>query len=348
MQDDFNSAQTPFGQPTPAAPPPAPPAAPPPPGQPRVAGQPLGVVDANATRMAQGPTPWWSGKTQPYNGPVQVGTQTELDPQPPATWPGAAPTQQPRQPAHQPPPSGPKPPIYQPPGMPPFAPPIVPPFVPPAPAQVPAPMPAQRALARAAAPAQAAARRAARPPAAPPAAPQPGRWRRWVPLPHTLLLLGVALLLLATYLPWGLDASSNLIMLQNASVQPLPNQSGSGTAAQVAYDLITTVGALSVAMLLSNAVLSGLHWALGGRCFAKSVTALFYPILVALALALLVAEALSAGFGGISALAQVPAAQSYGVAGLGAAHYELGYYVWYTGIMVNVAGMLGELVVWRR
>jgi len=169
-----------------------------------------------------------------------------------------------------------------------------------------------------------------------------------VPLPHTLLLLGVALLLLATYLPWGVDASGNLIMLQTAGVQSLPNQDGGTTAAQVAYNIITVVGGLSVAMLLSNAVLSGLHRLLGRGCFAKSFTALFYPILIALGVTLLIAEALAAGFGGISALAQIPAAQSYGVAGLSLAHYELGYYVWYTGIMVNVAGMLGELVVWRR
>lgn len=335
MQDDFNSAQTPAGQSTPAVA-----QQPAQPGQPRVPGQPLGVISANATQpaqpnpLAQGQTPWWAGKTRPYYGSPSVGTQTELDPQPPAAWPPAAPT-------HQPPLSGPKPPIYQPPGMSPLAPPAAPQPPALAPAQVPAPRVAQRASAPA-------PRRISRPRASAPVAPRPGRWRRWVPLPHTLLLLGVALLLLATYLPWGVDASGSLIMLQTAGVQSLPNQSGASTAAQVAYNLITIVGGLSVAMLLSNAVLSGLHRLLGRGCFAKSFTALFYPILVALALALLIAEAFTAGFGGISALAQIPAAQSYGVAGLGVAHHELGYYLWYTGIMVNVAGMLGELVVWRR
>src|SRR5579864_5403358 len=106
MQDDFNSAQTPAGLSTPAvAPQPAQP------GQLRVPGQPLGVISANAAQQAQpgsqaqGQTPWWAGKTRPYYGSPSVGTQTELDPQPPAAWPPAAPT-------HQPPPSGPKPPIY--------------------------------------------------------------------------------------------------------------------------------------------------------------------------------------------------------------------------------------------
>lgn len=333
MQDDFNSAQTPAGPSMPAQPP-----LPAQPGQPRIPGQPLGVIDPGATQQAQGQpgqTPWWAGKTRPYYGSVSVGTQTELDPQPPAVWP-PAPSQQP---GRQPPPSSPKPPIYQPPGMPPAAPPIAPPVAP----QLPAPLPAQRLPAPA-------PRRTSRPRvlAPAPAAPRPGRLRRWVPLPHTLLLLGVALLLLATYLPWGVDASGNLIMLQTAGVQSLPNQDGGTTAAQVAYNIITVVGGLSVAMLLSNAVLSGLHRLLGRGCFAKSFTALFYPILIALGVALLIAEALAAGFGGISALAQIPAAQSYGVAGLSLAHHELGYYLWYTGIMVNVAGMLGELVVWRR
>jgi hypothetical protein len=175
-----------------------------------------------------------------------------------------------------------------------------------------------------------------------------GGWSRWIPLPHTLLLLGVALLLVATYLPWGVDASGDIIMLQTASVPALAGQGSNGTALQVAYDLIATVGGLSVALLLSNVFLSGLNKLLGRGCVAGCVITPLYPILLALIVALVVAQALAAGFGGLGALAQAPGAQSYGLAGLSVAHYEPGYYIWYTGIILNVAGMFGEMVVWRR
>ncbi len=158
----------------------------------------------------------------------------------------------------------------------------------------------------------------------------------------------MTLLLVATFLPWGVDSSGNIIMLQTTSVPALAGQSGAGSALQVAYDVIAGVGALSVALLLSNVFLNGLHRLLGRGCVAGCVITPLYPILLALIVALVAAQTVAAGFGGLGALAQAPGAQSYGLAGLGVAHYELGYYVWYTGIMLNVLGMFGEMVVWRR
>lgn len=158
----------------------------------------------------------------------------------------------------------------------------------------------------------------------------------------------MALLYIATLLPWGVDSSGSIIMLQTASVPALTTQSGDGAALQVAYDLIGAVGVLSLALLLSNVFLSGLNRVLGRGCVAGCALVPLYPILLALLVALLGAQVLAAGFGGLGALAQAPGAQSYGMAGLGVAHHELGYYFWYTGIIVNVVGMLGELVVWRR
>jgi hypothetical protein len=158
----------------------------------------------------------------------------------------------------------------------------------------------------------------------------------------------VALLFIATLLPWGVDSSGALITLKATSIPALSTQSGDGSALQVAYDLAGAVGVLSLALLLSNVFLSGLNRLLGRGCVAGCAIVPLYPILLALLVALLVAQVLAAGFGGLGALAQAPGAQSYGLAGLGVAHYELGYYAWYTGLILNVAGMLGELVVWRR
>jgi hypothetical protein len=158
----------------------------------------------------------------------------------------------------------------------------------------------------------------------------------------------VALLLLATRLPWGVDSSGEVIMLQSASIPALATQGGDGTALQAAYNLIGAIGVLSAGLLLFNVILSGLNKLLGGGCMAGCAMVPLYPILLALIGLLIVAQVLAAGFGGLGALAQVPAAQSYGMAGLGVAHYELGYYVWYTGLILNVAGMLGEFVVRRR
>jgi hypothetical protein len=329
MQDDFNSAATAPDQPSPGAP-----------GQPRPAGQPLGVIPPHAS-PGQGQAGGWAGPTASYHGSQLTGPQTVADPQPPAAWPGA--------------PNGTaagKPPIYVPPGLPPVAPPV-------APLPMPAPQVAPPFAGPTAPVAQRVPARISRPPmppsraVAPQGLPsgqpgQPRRWAAWVPLPHTLLLAGVALLFIATLLPWGVDSSGSLIMLHTASVPAFSTQGGDGTALQIAYDLIGAVGVLSLALLLSNVFLSGLNRLLGRGCVAGCALVPLYPILLALILALIGTQVLAAGFGGLSALAQAPGAQSYGIAGLGVAHYELGYYFWYTGIIVNVIGMLGELVVWRR
>ncbi len=324
MQDDFNSAATAPDQPGPGAP-----------GQPRPAGQPLGVIQPNAS-PSPGQAGGWAGPTVSYHGSQLTGPQTVADPQPPAAWPGA--------------PGGSaaaKPPIYVPAGLPPAAPPPIPaaPLAPPFGGPT-APV-APRAPARISRPPTP----PSRPVAPPPPQGQPGRprrWAAWVPLPHALLLAGVALLFIATLLPWGVDSSGSLIMLQTASVPALTPQGGDGTALQIAYDLIGAVGVLSLALLLSNVFLSGLNRLLGRGFVAGCALVPLYPILLALILALIGTQVLAAGFGGLGALAQAPGAQSYGVAGLGVAHYELGYFFWYTGIIVNVIGMLGEFVVWRR
>lgn len=342
MQDDFNSAPTPAAGQTPPAPqhlPPNPPA----PGQPRAAGQPLGVINPNIPSPAHGQAgaqplgqgAGWAGQTVSYHGQVSLDPPTVADPQPPAPWPGIPGAASPFAPTvHKPQPSSPKPPIYQPPGYQPAAPPIIPapPLAPPV-----APLAGPPAVVPMAprVPAQA-------------VAPRRSRLAAWVPLPHALLLLGVALLFIATRLPWGVDGSGNIIMLQTASVPALSADGGNGTALQVALNLIGAVGVLSVALLLSNVFLSGLNKLLGRGCVAGCVITPLYPILLALIVALVAAQALAAGFGGLGALAQAPGAQSYGMAGLGVAHHELGYYLWYTGLILNVTGMLGEFVVWRR
>jgi len=136
-------------------------------------------------------------------------------------------------------------------------------------------------------------------------------------------------------------------MLQTASIPALSAQSG-GSALQIADELVGAVGTLSAGLLFFNLIVSGAVRLLGGGCLAGCLLAPFYPILMALGALLALVIVLAAGFGGFGALGQIPVVQSYGLGGLGAAHYEPGYYIWYTGLMLTAAGMLGELVVWRR
>lgn len=164
---------------------------------------------------------------------------------------------------------------------------------------------------------------------------------------HALLLIGVGLLYLATYLPWAVSASGALVMLQSAGI-PTPTASGGVTALQAADDLIAVMLVCSLGLLSFNAILRGLHALLGGGCFGGCAVSLFYPILLALIFSLAAVIALAAGFGGYGPLSQLPLVSGYGLGGLGAAHYELGYYTWYTGLIVNAVGMFGQFVVWRR
>ncbi|MDE3228690.1 MAG: hypothetical protein KGO05_02320, partial [Chloroflexota bacterium] len=157
----------------------------------------------------------------------------------------------------------------------------------------------------------------------------------------------VALLWVATYLPWAVSQSGALIMLQSIGVSA-PSSSNGMTALQFADDVIGALLVCSLGLLFFNAILSGLHWLMGGGCFGGCAVSLFYPILLALVVALAAVIAIAAGFGGYGPLSQLPLVSSYGLGGLGAAHYELGYYTWYTGLIVNAAGMFGEFVVWRR
>lgn len=314
MQDSFNSAPTPANLPVPGpAHPPSPGAAPPiyHPGQPAQPAQP--------------------GQTIPYYGPVDMDPPTVAMPPQGRASPYAPTAQQPLLPTPHPPMY---PPMYPPQG---FLPAPLAPRVPPAPRVVaPAPPRASRPRVAASAPAPA------------PAPARPGRWSAWIPLPHTLLVIGIALLYLATRLPWAVDSSGQLITLPSVSVSTLTGQDGGGTALQVANNLIGAIGALSAGLLFFNMILSGLNRLLGGGCLAGCAIIPLYPILLALAGALLVAQALAVGFGGLGALGQLPVVQSYGMGGVGVAHYEPGYYVWYTGVMLNVAGMLGEFAVRRR
>lgn len=168
---------------------------------------------------------------------------------------------------------------------------------------------------------------------------------RWIPLPHTLLVVGVLLLLLATRLPWGMDGSGNLVTLQSVTVPALSSTGGDGSALTAAFNLISVIGVLSGALLFFNAILSGINRALRGGCLAGCIVAPLYPILLALTGCLLVAQLVAAGFGGLGGLALT---QQLGMGAVGVAHYELGYYAWYTGLILNVAGMLGELVIRGR
>ncbi len=164
---------------------------------------------------------------------------------------------------------------------------------------------------------------------------------------HALLASGVGLLILATFLPWGVNPSGALIMLQSTSIPGLATE-GAPSALDVANGFISAILIFSIGLAAFNFILRGLSKAMGGGCFAGCFIVPLYPILIALALMLAATIVLAAGFGGYGPLSQLPVTQSYGLGGLGLAHYELGYYAWYTGLILNALGMFGELVVWRR
>lgn len=342
------------GAPDPQKTQPAPPYA-----QPRMQGQPLGVYDPAAAGQnpppAGGPPVGPYSPTVSYQPPVLGDPPTEPNtappPGPPPAWPGLA---SPFASTVQ------RPPIYLPPGAQLPAPPVpqagLVPIAPALPVAPPAP-PAHRQIARTA-PVQ--SRQVARPRAAsaparavaaasqPAPRAQQGRWTRWLPLPHLLLALSLGLMLAATRLPWGVDANGNLIMLQTTSVPGLASQGDAGTALQVAYDLIAGVGVLSAGAFAFNVFLRGINRLLGGGCMAGCLLVPLYPILLAVLVALLGADVLAASFGGAGPLAQAPGAQTYGLGGLSVVNYKLGYLAWYTGIMLNIAGLLGEFAVSGR
>lgn len=152
---------------------------------------------------------------------------------------------------------------------------------------------------------------------------------------------------MATFLPWAVTASGALIMLQSTTIPGLVTQSSS-SALDVADGFISAILIFSIGLAGFNLILRGINKAMGGGCFAGCAIVPFYPILIALIMSLATTNVLAAGFGGYGPLSQLPVTQSYGLGGLGLAHYEPGYYVWYTGLIVNAFGMFGELVVWRR
>lgn len=184
------------------------------------------------------------------------------------------------------------------------------------------------------------------PPPPPPTLPS-GRPRRVSWWPHALLGIGIALLYVATFLPWAITASGALIMLQSTTIPGLVTQSSS-SALDVADGFIGAMLTFSISLAMLNLILRGIGNVMGGGCFAGCAIIPFYPLLLGMLMLLGATILLAAGFGGFGALGQLPLTQSYGLGGLGLAHYELGYYVWYTGLIFSTIGMFGELVVWRR
>lgn len=329
MQDDFNSAPTPRAQPAPPPYPPIAPAAQPPrapaPGDQTVTFH--GAIPANEPpTVALPPTP----PTYPAYPAYPGAYPAYPAPQPPgAPWPGQPGLASPNAPT-----------VYHP--------------QPSAPAPIPAPLPAPL-------PAPIPAPRRAAPPSSAPARPQPRsqarpmtqarsrpRARRGLPIPwpHTLLLVGVALLFLATLLPWGVDGSGALVSIQTATVSSVIAQAN-GSALQVANSLVGAVAVLSVALILLNVILLGLNTGLRALGAPGCATLLFSPALLALIALLLIVDVAAAGFGGQGDLGQFITIAGLGPGPLGGAHRELGFYAWYAGIALNALGTFGQLGVRR-
>ncbi len=276
-----------------------------------------------------------SGQTVPYPGPyVPMGgggsfaPPTVANPQPvypvypplaPQQWPGAtsqnAPTVVNPQPA---------------------------PLVPQAPAWGPTP--------RSPAPASAPAPRVQPTPAASvprtsaPSAPIERVWRL-LPLPHILLGVGFILLLAAVNIPWGATADGTLVYAQSFPIPFLSDQSGA--AGQIAQSVVAGVGMFSLTLAGMNYVLTFLNWLARPIGAAGCATALLMPLMLTLMAALLIIDVGALIFGAFDPLVGVALAPWQPGYSLTGAHAELGYYAWYTGVVLNAAGMFTQPFVRR-
>ncbi len=202
-------------------------------------------------------------------------------------------------------------------------------------APFPAPRAAPRPLPAASAPA---------PRVSTPSTPAQRVWRL-LPLPHILLGVGLILLMAALNIPWGATAGGTLVYAQSFSIPFFSNQPD--VAAQLAQDVVTSAGVLSLALAGLNYLLTGMNWLARPIGVAGCATALFMPLMLSLMFLLLMVDGGALIFGAFDPLAGVALAPWQQGFTLNGAHAELGYYAWYTGVILNAAGMFTQPFVRR-
>jgi hypothetical protein len=166
-----------------------------------------------------------------------------------------------------------------------------------------------------------------------------------LPAPHILLFVGLILLLAAVNIPWGATADGTLVYAQSFPIPFLSDQPDS--AAQLAQSIVTGVVVFSLALAGMNYLLTGLNWLARPLGMAGCATVLLMPLMLGLMFLLLLADGSALIFGAFDPLAGVALAPWQPGFTLNGAHAELGYYAWYSGVILNAAGMLTQPFVKR-
>ena len=168
---------------------------------------------------------------------------------------------------------------------------------------------------------------------------------RLLPLPHILLGVGLILMMAALNIPWGATAGGTLVYAQSFSIPFFSDQPG--VASQLAQDIVTSAGLLSLSLAGLNYLLTGMNWLARPIGGAGCATALFMPLMLCLMFLLLLVDGGALIFGAFDPLVGVALAPWQQGFTLNGAHAELGYYAWYTGVILNTAGMFTQPFVRR-
>jgi hypothetical protein len=209
---------------------------------------------------------------------------------------------------------------------------------------VPAPRPAKRT--RRVAPISA-------PPAAPAFAPaatatpaHATRFWQFFPAPHLLIGAGLLLMIVALNIPWGVTGDGTLLYARSFSI-PYLSTGTPDLAAQVAQNIVSGVAALSIVLVALNYFLKFVNALTKPVGCAGAGTCLLMPAMILLVLILIGIDGGALIFGAFDPLAGVPAWPWQSGFSLHGAHDELGFYAWYTGIVLNLAGGFSQPFVRR-
>lgn len=153
------------------------------------------------------------------------------------------------------------------------------------------------------------------------------------------------LLLAAISIPWGATAGGTLIYARSFSIPLISDQPDA--SGQLAQSIVTAVAMFSLTLVGINYILTFLNWLARPIGMAGCATALLMPLMLTLMLLLLIVDGGALVFGAFDPLAGVALLPWQPGFTLNGAHAELGYYAWYTGVILNAAGMFTQPFVRR-
>lgn len=187
------------------------------------------------------------------------------------------------------------------------------------------------------------------PPPAPyapaPAAPLGRGWLRLPPLPHLMVGAGLLLMFIALTIPWGAASDGTLIYPQSFTL-PYLSDNAPQLAAQVAQNLVSAAAAFSLLLVGVNYFLKLINYL--ARSAGCAFTILLMPAIILMAIILIGVDVGALVFGVFDPVASVPAWPWQSGFSLNGAHDELGYYFWYIGAVLNLAGGASQPFVRRH